>query len=166
MSRLHFNAVAIGKLTFLSQIIGLGFWHVQLNRLLASLFTALSFARGPLFQRSLILSNGIYRANNIFVALAIVMSLAGVFSILPLYYGFWELGRKVSLNPLEIARAFGAQLFDGLDGNMTARGIEIERGALQVRYGALERYGGEKLLRVEDSSRANVRTPRQGEIFG
>ncbi|KAH7386019.1 hypothetical protein BKA66DRAFT_67582 [Pyrenochaeta sp. MPI-SDFR-AT-0127] len=143
MARLQFNSVSI-----------------------ATLLTILSCIRGPLFQRSMIISNGIYRTNTVHVVLGVIISIAGVLAILPLYYGFWELGRKVSLNPLEIARAFGAPLFDGLDGNMTASGIEIERGATSVRYGALERLGCEKVLRIGDSSRANVRTPWQGEIFG
>lgn len=98
--------------------------------------------------------------------LGILVSLSGVIAIFPLYQGYWELGRSVSLNPLEIARAFDAPLFDSLDGNMSARDIEIERGSVAVKYGAVERSGAEKLLRVEDTTRLSVRTPWEGEIFG
>ncbi|KAF2710105.1 hypothetical protein K504DRAFT_404968 [Pleomassaria siparia CBS 279.74] len=108
----------------------------------------------------------VYRTNKIFVILGILFSMAGVAAILPLYTGFWELGRKVSLNPLEIARAFGAPLVEGLDGNITAEVVCIERGGMAVRYGALERHGEEKKLRVEETSRATVRCPWEGEIFG
>ena len=80
--------------------------------------------------------------------------------------GFWELGRPVSLNPLEIARAFGAPLMEGMDGNATPDMVTIERGGMSVRYGALERFGMEKTLRVEETARATVRAPWQGEILG
>lgn len=108
----------------------------------------------------------IYRTNRIFVLLGVLVSLAGVAAIFPLYTGFWELGRKVSLNPLEIARAFGAPLLEGMDGNATPEVITVERGGMAVRYGALERFRDEKKLRVEETSRATVRMPWEGEIFG
>ncbi|KAJ4376198.1 hypothetical protein N0V83_001479 [Neocucurbitaria cava] len=106
---------------------------------LASMSTALSLSRGPFFQRAILLTNGHYQANPTFVVLGIIASLTSVIAILPLYYGYWELGRKVSLNPLEIARAFGAPLFNGLDGNVTSTDIEMERGGVVVKYGACER---------------------------
>ncbi|KAF4499606.1 hypothetical protein FAGAP_4221 [Fusarium agapanthi] len=39
--------------------------------------------------------------------IAIAVSLVGIFAVLPTFWGWWELGRDVSLNPLEIANAFG-----------------------------------------------------------
>lgn len=74
----------------------------------------------------------------------------------------------MSLNPLEIARAFGAPVFDGVDGNAGTRDILFEKGHVRVRYGVVEseRYKGEKVLRVEKVERGNVRRPRVGEIFG
>jgi hypothetical protein len=35
-----------------------------------------------------------------------------------------------------------------------------------VRYGVVERNGMEKVLRVEDVRKGNVRRPREDEIFG
>lgn len=37
---------------------------------------------------------------------------------------------------------------------------------MKVRYGAVERNGKEKVLRVEDVEKGSVRMPRSGEIFG
>lgn len=108
----------------------------------------------------------LYRASPPLVALGIAVSLIGVIAVVPLYWGFWEMGRKVSLNPLELARAFGAPLMDGLDGNTTPDMISVERGGVHVKYGAVDRYGEEKQLRVEQTERCNIRTPWQGEIFG
>lgn len=133
-----------------------------------------SFARGPLFQRALTLTEAgrrniggsMYHTSPLLVALGITVSVVGVVAILPLYYGFWELGRKVTLNPLEIARAFGAPIMDGLDGNTTAEMIAVERGDINLRYGALDRFGQQKQLRVQLTAECNVRTPWDGEIFG
>jgi hypothetical protein len=94
------------------------------------------------------------------------LSLIGVVAVIPLYYGFWEMGRKVSMNPLEIARAFGAPVMEDLDGNTTSDMISVERGGMAIKYGALDRYGEQKKLRVEESGKFTVRMPWQGEIFG
>ena len=127
----------------------------------------LSTIRGPLFQRSLTMENGAttYQTNPTFVALGVVISLGGIIAILPLYYSYWELGRSVSLNPLEIARAFGAPLLDGMDGNASANDVQIERGSIAVRFGVVERLGDGKLLRIEDSRSFSVRMPWEEELF-
>lgn len=72
------------------------------------------------------------------------------------------------MNPLEIARAFGAPIFDGIDGNATAGDVEMQKGGVKVRYGAVvsESLGGEKVLRVCELGRTSVRMPGGGEIFG
>ena len=106
----------------------------------------------------------VYKTNSVFVGMAVLVSMMGVLAVLPLYNGWWELGRTVSLSPLEIARAFGAPLLDGMDGNAGAQNVVVERGTLRVRYGAVERYGEEKRLRIEETSR--VRAPWRGELFG
>jgi hypothetical protein len=100
------------------------------------------------------------------MATGLCLSFAAVFAILPLYYGYWKLGRSVSLSPLEIARAFGAPVLDGLDGNVSAADVECARGHVYVRYGVVERNGMEKVLRVADVRKGNVRRPREDEIFG
>lgn len=106
----------------------------------------------------------VYRTNSVFIGMAILVSMMGVLAVLPLYNGWWELGRAVSLSPLEIARAFGTPLLDGMDGNAGAQNVVVERGTLRVRYGAVEQYGEEKRLRMEETSR--VRKPWRGELFG
>ncbi|KAH7068201.1 hypothetical protein BKA63DRAFT_423047 [Paraphoma chrysanthemicola] len=140
----------------------------RFNRVgVATLLALVSVARGPLFQRAVTVTTGNrFALHPTFVVIGILLSILGVASALPLYHGFWELGRDVSLNPLEIARAFGTPLLDGMEGNATAADIELERGHLTVRYGAVERYGGEKVLRVAITAKVNVRVPWEGEVFG
>jgi len=82
-------------------------------------------------------------------------------AILPLYAGYWFLGRTVSLSPLEIARAFDAPVCEGLDGNASAGDVDIGRGGRVVRYGVLEGVGG-KRLRVGEG----VREVGEGEVLG
>lgn len=108
----------------------------------------------------------IYHTSPLLVALGVAVSSIGVVGVVPLYYGFWEMGRRVSLNPLEVAHAFGLPLMEDLDGNATSDLIAVERGGLCVKYGAVDRYGDEMKLRVEESGKTTIRTPWQGEVLG
>jgi hypothetical protein len=69
------------------------------------------------------------------------------------------------MDPLEIARVFGAPLLEGVDGNATSGVVALERGGMSVRYGAIERSGEEKKSEI-DEARTVIRTPWQGEVFG
>lgn len=141
--------------------------RLQLNKVgFATLVSAVSLSRGPLFQHALVLKEGKYELHVVYVVLGMVVSYTSILAIMSLYHGYWHLGRSVSLNPLDVARAFGVPMFDGLDGNVTARDIEVEMGILGVRYGAVEKNGKEKVLRVECTEKINVRKPIEGEIFG
>jgi hypothetical protein len=143
--------------------------RLQFNKVaLATLFMLLSLARGPLLQRALTLesSGATYVMCIPTLVLGLVLSLAGIAVILPLYHGYQSLGRSVSLNPVEIARAFGAAVLEGVDGNATAADVEMEKGWVKVKYGTVERSGCEKVLRVEDSGASSVRGPWEGEILG
>ena len=57
-------------------------------------------------------------------------------AILPVFGGWWHLGRPVSMSPIETAKAFKAPLLREADGNGTARDIVAQVGGLQVQYGA------------------------------
>ncbi|KAL1793458.1 hypothetical protein ACET3X_008440 [Alternaria dauci] len=51
-----------------------------------------------------------YKTSYAYVAGALVATLVTVMLVLPVYWGFWQLGRKVTLGPLEISQAFGAPI--------------------------------------------------------
>jgi hypothetical protein len=55
-------------------------------------------------------------------------------AILPTYWGWWLLGRPVSLSPLEIAKAFDAPLLHGVDSNGTSKELARAIGDVRVRY--------------------------------
>jgi hypothetical protein len=49
-----------------------------------------------------------YIANWAYLAASLAVTILGVAMIVPAFYGWWEIGRKVSLNPIEMAEAFNA----------------------------------------------------------
>ncbi|KAF2822081.1 hypothetical protein CC86DRAFT_358112 [Ophiobolus disseminans] len=142
--------------------------RLQTNRVSVGVLGCLvSLARGPLIQRALVTTTrGSYNVSFPFLASGVLCSLIAVLAILPLYHGYWTLGRAVSLNPIEVARAFGAPILEGVDGNGDAEDIAVERGGMVVRYGALEACGRERVLRVGEAGRVSVGRPGEGDIFG
>lgn len=67
-----------------------------------------------------------------------------VLCVLPSYWGFWELGRKVTLGPMEIASAFQAPVLDHPTVSRTGGEVDIllkEVGERKVRYGEIEGSG-------------------------
>jgi hypothetical protein len=68
-----------------------------------------------------------------------------VLLVAPTFWGWWKLGRSVTLNPIEIAKAFDAPFFQGPGSNFT----EIE----------LVRNTGSRLLRLADPQEISRPTP-------
>lgn len=67
-----------------------------------------------------------------------------VLCVLPSYWGFWELGRKVTLGPMEIASAFQAPVLDHPTVSRTGGEVDIllkQVGERKVRYGEIEGSG-------------------------
>lgn len=89
-----------------------------------------------------------YTSNWAFAGAAIAMVVICILCVLPSYYGFWELGRKVTLGPMEIASAFQAP---ALSAPVVGAGGEVEMvlkevGQRRVRYGVV---GSGKLAMAE-----------------
>jgi hypothetical protein len=81
-----------------------------------------------------------YSTNYAYMAGAIVATFVTVFLVLPVYWGFWQLGRKVTLGPLEIANAFNAPVIapektKGHHGDFDE--VLQEVGKRRVQYGQL-----------------------------
>jgi hypothetical protein len=73
-----------------------------------------------------------------FAAGAMAAALLGVLGALPLFWGWWQLGRAVSLNPLELAKAFRAPLLAGVaHSNADRAELAGPVGLRRVRYGAV-----------------------------
>lgn len=82
-----------------------------------------------------------YSTDFAYVAGALVATFVTILLVLPVYWGFWKLGRKVTLGPLEIANAFNAPIIR--PENVRGHHADFEHvlhevGSRRVRYGQLK----------------------------
>jgi len=76
-----------------------------------------------------------YQTNYNYMIGAIVSTIICVLGVLPAYWGWWELGRKVTLNPIEVANAFEAPALAAVhSGNGHADDVVRAAGGQIVRY--------------------------------
>ncbi|KAJ4384265.1 hypothetical protein N0V86_001112 [Didymella sp. IMI 355093] len=101
-------------------------------------------AEGMASQTALSSVTGIveeYTTDFNYVAGALVATFVTLLLVLPVYWGFWQLGRKVTLGPLEIANAFNAPIIkpDNVKGQHgDFEEVLQEVGKRRVRYGQLK----------------------------
>lgn len=69
-----------------------------------------------------------------FMVGGLFVSLLAALSVLPLFYGFWDLGREVSMNPFEIAMAFDAPLLADAGAHCDAGEIVKQIGDRTIMY--------------------------------
>lgn len=67
--------------------------------------------------------------------------------VLPSFIGWWELGRRVTLDPVEIAKAFDAPMFQGPGSNAPLWQLVRDYGQRSVRYGEVEGYGNGQMVK-------------------
>jgi hypothetical protein len=81
-----------------------------------------------------------YKTSFAYVGGALAATLITVLFVLPVYWGFWQLGRKVTLGPLEISHAFNAPII-APDKTKNHHGdfdeVLNEVGKRRVQYGQL-----------------------------
>lgn len=80
-------------------------------------------------------STALYSTEWPYMAAGLVVSFLAILGVLPLYRGFSELGRDVSMNPFEIAKAFEAPLLANAGSNCKASGIARQVGNRHIQYG-------------------------------
>lgn len=89
----------------------------------------------------------VYRSNYIYLGLALLLTLLGVGFVTPIFFGWWHLGRNVSLSPVETAKAFSAPLLRGFDSNGDADTLLKDVGDRTVKYGEVAALGGRAVPR-------------------
>ena len=69
----------------------------------------------------------VYETNHLILSIGMGLIFAAILAILPLYWGFWRLGRKVSLSPLEVAKALHNPSISnsGIDVDVTAQRHDV-----------------------------------------
>jgi hypothetical protein len=82
------------------------------------------------------------------MAVAVLVNLLRFISLIPIYYGWWELGRRTTLSPLETAKASGAPTLREVNDNGTVEQIIRQVGKRRIRYGEILVSGqvGEEFL--------------------
>ena len=88
---------------------------------------------------------------------ALVSTFVCVLFVLPMYWEFWQLGRKLALSPLEIAAAFRSPL---VDAGKDIDGILQEAGKKQVQFGHI--VSGEAAGRLGVAEHAQVERVQPG----
>lgn len=114
----------------------------------------------------------IYTSYSLYLGLAVGFSLLGWIATLPIFLGWWHLGRAVSLSPIVTAKAFVAPGLNTEDSNSDTKGILKDVGRREVRYGAMRTLISEELgdeakerLRLVMGEPELVRRPNAGESF-
>jgi hypothetical protein len=69
------------------------------------------------------------------LAIATLVSALAILSVLLTFNGFWRLGRKVSMSPLETAKAFDAPIMKEADSSAPAKVLLNQVGGKPVKYG-------------------------------
>ena len=98
----------------------------------------------------------VYKSDHRYLVAALVFILVALVAVLFLLWGYWEIGRRVSLSPIETAKAFQARMMHGVQ-EVAIDGILKEVGKFSVRY---DRGTGE-IVRDEDlgAAPAGARVP-------
>lgn len=77
----------------------------------------------------------VFRTQYAYMGGAFALTLAALFMSACLFKGYSSLGRKMTMSPVEIAKAFNAPLLAGSDSNATVKSLIKQAGTRNVMYG-------------------------------
>lgn len=124
-------------------------------------------------------SIALYRARYIYAAIAAGIAGFAALAIIPMMWGWRQLGRAFTTSPLEIAKAFEAPLLRDVGSNSTEAELRRTVGRVHVRYGEVTATDilvdgeGDAMLgqEMDDPCRLvvgvspHVRPPQQGKSY-
>jgi hypothetical protein len=114
-------------------------------------FNGTRFPSRRIVNMDMVQSVQVYKASYPFLGGAIAMILLAAILVVPLFHGFWRLGRQTSMGPFETATAMGAPLLaDIVSSNSTASEIMKFAGMQRVRYGELNASQSNDALQGEE----------------
>ncbi len=105
----------------------------------------------------------VYRTNFTYTWTAAVISLLGTLSVIPLFWGWWELGRPMTFGPLEIANAFEAPLFNDMGSNSKESQSMRKLSRRKVMYGGYVGMEGRRRLAIREQD--SVEKAQKGDLF-
>lgn len=103
----------------------------------------------------------VFNSDYLFLGLALAFPLVAVAAIFVMMLGWWELGRKVSLSPVETAKAFGAPVLADAGSNEDIKTMLKGRG---IKYLEVQ-YGDNGRNQLEIGPRESIVRPRVGHRF-
>ncbi|GME42058.1 hypothetical protein BU16DRAFT_123522 [Neofusicoccum parvum] len=74
----------------------------------------------------------VFRSNYNFLAAALAVMALATLVVVPTFYDYWMLGRDTSLNPVEIAKAFGAPILHDARSSASAEELLKEVGVVNL----------------------------------
>jgi hypothetical protein len=77
----------------------------------------------------------VYQSHYLYLGLASLFTTLTIILVVPTFIGYWHLGRKVSMSPIETAKAFNAPLLKNEDSNAEADRLIENLGHMGVKYG-------------------------------
>ncbi|KAE8453901.1 hypothetical protein EG329_007677 [Mollisiaceae sp. DMI_Dod_QoI] len=108
----------------------------------------------------------VYHSEYRFLIASTILATVCALLVLPSFLGWWDLGRRVSLSPVETAKAFDAPLLQGPGSNASLQQLVRRVGTRGVRFGEVEDYAaasGVRRLKFADPS--EVIRPRDGVVY-
>ena len=102
----------------------------------------------------------IYESHFLYLGLAVLVTALGIIFVAPTFHGYWNLGRMVSMSPIETAKALNAPMLNSIDSNANANTLLKEVGDRPIRYGVVATVHGQALPAntvLSQGTSANVR---------
>ncbi|KAL9622883.1 MAG: hypothetical protein Q9160_002809 [Pyrenula sp. 1 TL-2023] len=100
----------------------------------------------------------VYDSQYLFLGLALAITAIAIICVLATFNGFWVIGRKVTMSPVEIAKAFNAPLLRNNDSNAETTALIEEVGGRSVMYGAVVDGGGLESSVAKEYAQVQVQT--------
>jgi hypothetical protein len=111
----------------------------------------------------------VYHSQYAYLSIAVTLTLCATFCVLALSFGWWNLGREVSLSPIEIAKAFGAPSLQGTNSNGNVSAILKDLGKERLCYGAAwdsEAPQGPSVATLRFDRAGKCDRPRNTQVLG
>ncbi|KAH8822087.1 hypothetical protein F5884DRAFT_769927 [Xylogone sp. PMI_703] len=102
-----------------------------------------------------------------FLIASTLLTMLFIMLIVPTFIGWWELGRRMSLNPIETAKAFDAPLLQGPGSNAPLPQLVRSMGGRALKLGEVENFtaGSEVKRQLKLADPVEVLTARAGTVY-
>jgi hypothetical protein len=79
----------------------------------------------------------VFQSNYSYIAAVLLAMMIGFVVVIPTFGSFWKMGHRTSLNPLKVAKAFDAILFQEHSSNIPAHHLTRAVRSKNVKYGEM-----------------------------